>query len=107
MTENRFYSYRKKKERSKAHLKTITEDLSRLFDPLEWDRGIHEKKLKAKVINKIHRIRKKLGTNAAVEDLRTALEKLTSKDHDEALQAVFDVVGLEKSRIVLAEMGSI
>ena len=101
MVEHNFYHYYKTKDKSKNLLEAIVNKLGELFDPSEWDPDTHKKKLKDKVINKIHRIRHQLAARGAVDDLRTALGKVVPEDHDEILQAVFDVVGLAKAKAFL------
>jgi len=100
MVHHHFYNYNKTKAASNINLNTITANLSELFDPLEWVHDTHEKKLKNKVINKIHRIRRQHLPRGTI-DFRIAFAKVVSDDYDEILQIVFDKVGLAKMKAFL------
>lgn len=103
MVQNRFYNYYKTKHASCVLLDTITVHLSGLFNPLEWNRNIHEQKLKNKVINKIHRIRHQLA-RGAVDDFRRALAGVAPQDYEKIMHAMFEVVGPARAKAYLAAM---
>ena len=104
MEANNFWSYSMRKETDCRLLEDITSELSGSFDQDMWRDEDHREKLKEKIKNKMHRLRKERD---CLQGLRKALSRIPEEQSDEALRIVIAAFSSEKVEAALeARRGS-
>lgn len=104
MEVNNFWRFSKRKETDCRLLEDITRELSSSFDQDEWRDEQHRDKLKDKILNKMHRLRKKQN---CLQQLERALSCIPEEESDRAFCIVITALGRRKLRAALeARKGS-